>query len=296
MSQDQNFIARTIFIVGFAANTVVYRYAGASGAEMLDVTTGATLIAGLLLMPVLLKNRPRVAVPSKHWLSLGVVIVLGGSLAFWSLAEGVSRSGTTKAGILLTAIPVVTAIFERILGERFHPATLISGAGIVFGGALLAFRPGAYGAVGGAAGGGDLLLVLAVLFFSSANVAAKISLERMDYRFVTGMRVAGGGIGLLLLGGNPLAALTWAIPSGVLSSGFLLCIYLVIARSGATRAALMNIYASLLAAFYGLIFLSETLSAIQWTGAAVVVAATVYGVLARNRSERRDMPHLGKSS
>lgn len=72
--------------------------------------------------------------------------------------------------------------------------------------------------------------------------------------------------------------------SGTLSVCFLVSFYVVVHREGPTRASLANIVSGVLATIWGLLLFRETLTPIQWVGAAVVITGSILWV---RRQERR---------
>lgn len=257
------------FVCPFALNMILYKFAGASNVRSIDIVSGAFLIAGGVYLFPALRRSPGMF--SKRALTAAAcIVVFGGTIGFSCFSEGVGRSGAARGGLFLMTTPVWTAIFEAILGHKFERAVIRRGLIVVLGGLLLA-SPG----LASGESSGDLFLLATVTSFAVGNVAAKYAMREADFVWLALIRAVGSGLLLLLIGARPLDAGAWGIASGLLSSSFLMAIFLLIRKYGAAQGALANIYASCLAAFIGVTFLSEPLAPLQWLGGAIIVAASL---------------------
>jgi len=254
----------------------MYKAATGAGFRSLDITTAAFLIAGVLLSPALICVK-RISVSRADVFRLlaavAYVILVGGSIGFLALAEGINRSGAARGGLFLMTVPVMTALFDAVLGTRYQKHVLVSGALTVLGGVILAV-PGFIGP-GEGGGPGDLLLGVMVIAFASANVAARIVMQFMPAILLGAIRALGGGLCLLLMGGAPLNAGIWGLISGGLATVFLPSICILISRVGPAKASLANIYASFLAMLMGIVLFDERLTIIQWMGAGIIIVVSL---------------------
>lgn len=261
-----------LFICAFSMNAVMYKAAAAAGFRSLDITTAAFIIAGVLLSPALVFVK-RVSVSRADLFRLlaavAYVILVGGSVGFLALAEGVGRSGAARGGLFLMTVPVMTALFDAVLGTRYEKHVLVSGGLTIIGGIVLAAPGFAHG------GPGDLFLGVMVIAFASANVAARIVMRFLPPMLLGAIRALGGGICLLLIGGAPWNAGIWGMISGALASMFLPSICVLISRVGPAKASLANIYASFLAMMMGIVLFDERLTLIQWTGAGIIISVSL---------------------
>ena len=274
-----------VFVIGFSANALLYRFASDTGLATRDITCGALLFAGCIMFVVTALRKDKRPETICTALTTGgalfVVMIFGGTIAFWGLAEGVVRSGASRAGLFTAMIPVFTALFDSALGARFHRQLLINGSVLIVGGVFLA----ADGLRTAAHHTGDLILLVSVFSFAAANVAARTAMRRFTFYFVTACRCLGGGIGLLFCGGVPLAGGGWSLASGLLSACFMSAIYSLIRTHGPSKASLANIYASLLLSAFGFLLFSETIILIQGIGAVLILGATFREVMS-NRPQK----------
>lgn len=268
-----------IFVLAFAGNMLLYRLAGRDGVRMLDMTSGAFLIAGLAMAPFLGRLAPAPGRRARLRLvvSLAIIILIGGVVAFWAMAEGLRISGAARGGLIFMTVPVVTAMIEALLGTRFARRILATGGLIVLGGLLLS----APGLAGASNPRGDLLLAITAVTFAIANVAARTATAAWPPVSVAAFRAGGAGLGLLLVGAAPFAAGRWAVASGLLAAVFLSTFYVLIERIGPARASLANVYSSLLAALFGVLFMGESLAPIQIAGGLVIIVASLAEIRAR---------------
>lgn len=259
------------FLLAFSWNGVLYKEAGLHGHRMLDVTCGAMLTAGVILAGWLWGRRsPRrwfEGAKTRSLISLGLVVVFGGVVSFWALAEGMNRSGVARGGLFVCAVPVVTALVDGLFGARLAARDIVPGAVVVSGGVVLSSSGLNAGGLGG-----DLWLTASVCCFAVANVAARFAMLRLRPIAVTTVRALGGGVGLSLLGGSPIVSGVWGLGSGLLSAIFLSCFYVVLREVGPSRASLGNIVAGMLTTFWGVWWFGEGLTRGQWWGAGVILA------------------------
>ncbi|HET9324098.1 MAG TPA: DMT family transporter [Gaiellaceae bacterium] len=210
-------------------------------------TTAKNGVAGLLLLllaiPVLRAaprrgpaGRPRTA---GHWLALGAVAVVGGSVPFVLFFEGLARATSTQAAfihktlVIWVALLAVPLLRERLTWAHWAAiAFLIAGQVVVVGDA---------GTV--SVGTGEAMIFAATLLWAVEVVFVKWLLSSLAAPTLAAARLALGT--LLLLGfvalsgrwgelaGLGSAQWGWALLTGVLLAGYVATWYAALARAQA---------------------------------------------------------------
>lgn len=275
------YISLISFVLFFSLNSAIYKAAGNRGIPMLNITSMALIVVSILLGPILFRSDRLKRIREARMSSLIAVFfvaLMGGCLAFWFLAEGVSRAGVSRGGIFLAMIPVSTAIIDHLFGGTITKDDIIYGGMIVAGGILLSTS-----GLDKPLNLGDVLLVGAVLSFSISNVSARFAMRDISPLSVTACRAIGGALGLLAFGGKPFVSGWWGLLSGMFSVVFLICFYIVIRHQGPTRAAFANIVSGVLATVWGMLLFHETMTTLQLTGSAIVILGSTMWVRSQER-------------
>jgi DME family drug/metabolite transporter len=194
------------------------------------------------------------------------------------------------AVLVLYVFPIIVAFMAAAIGqERLAPSTLAAAA-IAFVGVALVLE------IGGATldwRGLALAAVSAVALSVNVVGAAQLNRHMGALAVPFALSVVGAVVfgGLMIADGGPalpatargwglFAAATLASPCAIVA------FYLALPRAGAPRSSLVlnvePVFTVLLAAW----LLGETMSALQGTGAALIVAAIVLAALARLRARR----------
>jgi len=276
------------FVFFFSLNSAIYKAAANRGIPMLNVTSMAFIVVSIVLGPILLSSDRLTRIREARASSLLAVLfvaLMGGCLAFWFLAEGVSRSGVSRGGVFLAMIPVSTAVIDHLSGGTITKNDVIYGAMIVLGGVLLSTS-----GLDKSLSFGDAILAAAVLSFSISNVCARFAMRDISPLSVTACRAIGGSLGLLAFGGKPFVSGWWGLLSGIFSVVFLVCFYIVIRYQGPTRAAFANIVSGVLAAVWGMLLFHETMTALQLTASAIVIIGSTMWVRSQEKEEEESSP------
>lgn len=238
------------------------------------------LSAGLVVL-----RRPLVAVRGER-AGLAALAVFGYAVEA-SLFFTAARHGTAAAATLLFfTYPVIVTLGAWLIGGgvpgRLTVVALVStlaGASIVAGtGAGISIeRVGVVFALGAAAlysaylVGSDLVLRRTAPFTSAMWVAAGAAAGLFVYATVAGRYTS-----------PQVSADWWAILAmGIATAGAFVCLLGALQRIGAVRTAIVSATEPLSAAFFGFLFLDETVSAGTAIGGALILAGAVAASLAR---------------
>jgi drug/metabolite transporter (DMT)-like permease len=259
-------------MIAFAANSVLNRMAVDSGAidpssfAMIRVFSGALALCMILAirgggLPLRARGRVLGAV------SLAAYMV-GFSLAYATLDAGVG------ALILFGTVQVTMFGWSGLRGQRPSLRQML-GAGVAFGGLILALWPRA-------GGGGDLsgtaLMVIAGLGWAAYTIAGKGSTDPLAGT-AANFVVATPLLAVLLLGTGLTAApsgIALAILSGAVTSGLGYALwYHVLPQLAGQSAAIVQLSVPIIAIVAGALLLGEAI-----TGVIVLAAGLVLGGIA----------------
>ncbi|HEX2089149.1 MAG TPA: DMT family transporter [Actinomycetota bacterium] len=262
-------------------------------------TRGLGFLSILLMVP-LLKGREKDHSPASLRDVIAAGLLLGALIfvAYILQTEGLKRTTATNAGFITGLYVVFTPILAALLfGLRVPRAAWLAVAISVFGLALLSIRElddiRVYG--------GDLLVLAGAVVWAGHVVgvsrlspkfsAWSLSLSQMGVTAllqILATSTVGIRTGVALSSSVfPLLFLT-----GVLGSGVAYTLQIIGQRTlTATRAVVLLAGEALFAAVFSAIWIGERLSAHQWVGALLVLAAMTYSeVSARRPPEERVEP------
>lgn len=254
----------------------------------------------ILLMVPLLKGREKDRSPASLRAVIAAGLLLGALIfvAYILQTEGLKRTTATNAGFITGLYVVFTPILAAMLfGQKVARAAWLSVGISVIGLALLSIRElddvRVYG--------GDLLVLAGAVVWAAHVVgvsrlspkfsAWSLSLSQMGVTAllqVLATSTVGIRTGVALSSSVfPLLFLT-----GVLGSGVAYTLQIIGQRTlTATRAVVLLAGEALFAALFSAIWIGERLSAHQWLGALLVLAAMTYSeVAARRPPEQRVEP------
>lgn len=275
-------------MLAFAANSLLCRLALQSGSIDAASFGSVRLVSGALMLALVLRWRgPRPAtvagaIAPADWLAATMLwaYVVCFSFAYLSLAAG------TGALILFGAVQLTMFGVGLAAGERFSPAAwaglVLALAGLVYlvspgvaapaplGAALMAAAGvawGVYSLRGRRAA--DALAATAANFLRAAPLALATS-AAAAWWFAEGLRISGSGTALALV-------------SGALSSGLGYVIwYAALPGLTALRAATVQLSVPPLAAFGGVLLLSEVLSARLLLASAAILGGVAVVLFSRS--------------
>ncbi len=252
--------------------------------EPLLVAVLRTVLAGLLVAPILLASRQALPVV-RRGRSLLVVSAVTGFVAFPILFTlGQERTSATHGAIILAALPVFTGAYIALVRRRRPSPSWFLGCGIALTGeaAIVALRVGGGDAEPSLSG--DLLILAAALIVALGYVAGPL-LGQAGYRSaattfwgvaIGAVLVAPLGVGLVAADGVPDAdATAWAavvflavVTSIVGYVGW----YWALARGGIARIATIQFIQPISGIALAALVLDERVTPLLAIAAAVVIA------------------------
>jgi drug/metabolite transporter (DMT)-like permease len=212
------------------------------------------------------------------------VVAIAGAILFVNqigYTYSLSFSTATTVALLFGTFPIFAGIFAAVRGIEPVTGRFLVTAAISFGGVVL-IAAGSGGALS-ASLKGDALAILAVATWAAYSIAVTPLMPRLSpYRI--SVYVLGGAALLLALGGSrqlanesyPDSWRIWAAFAFAVFGPLVLTNVLwftAISRVGPARAALFSNLQFFLAALFGLVLLSESLTAVQVAGGAAIAAA-----------------------
>lgn len=261
-------------------------------------TRGLGLLAILLMVPLLRRSQPAARGTFRRTLGPGLLLGALIFVAYLLQTEGLARTSATNAGFITCLYVVFTPILAAVAFRQRIPGGAWVAVGVsVVGMALLSIRD--LGQI--RLHSGDVLVlagavvwaghVTGVGYFAPKLPAWTISLGQMAATFLlqlvavssTGLRVGTVAHGSVW----PLLVIT-----GMLGSGVAYTLQVMAQREvTAVRAVVLLAGESVFAAVFAAIWIGERLTAHQWIGAVLVLAAMTFSELwARRPSALRLEP------
>lgn len=272
-------VLTTLALIGFAANSILCRLALAGDAEIDPITfTTVRIASGALVLVALAGGRAKASgdLRGAAWL---LAYAVPFSLAYVRIAGG------TGALLLFGAVQLTMFGVALTSGER-PGARTYAGLLAAFAGLVVLVAPGAHAPdpVGAA-----LMLVAGVAWggYSLRGRSAKDALGTTAGNFARALPLALVVLGVAALAG-PLRASGWCLAlasaSGALASGVGYALwYAAVPTLGATRAAIVQLAAPVLAALVAVPVLGEPLTARIAGAGALVVTGVLIAILGRAR-------------
>jgi drug/metabolite transporter (DMT)-like permease len=227
-----------------------------------------------------LPRRPVRPVPLRraHVLGLGVVALIGGSIAFVLFFEGLARASSSQAAFLHKTLVVwVAALAVPLLAERFTAWHAAAIGLLVVGQAVLAG-----GLKGFAFGTGEWLILAATLLWSVEVVLAKRLLRDLPASTVAVARMAGGAVllvawvavtgrwsGLVGLGAD---GWTWAALTGLVLAGYVALWFSALALAPAVDVTAVLVVAAVVTAGLNIAIKGTAVTGLGVAGMLVIAA------------------------
>ena len=245
------------------------------------------ILAAGLIWGVMLFRGVNVHIPKSDWLPLLGIGLIGNVLYQWLFIVGIDLTLSANAAVMLGTIPIWIAIFSHLFTDE--KMTRLKAIGVV-----LAFS-GVAAIVGGGSNPislvsdtfrGDLIIVCAAVTWAIFTIRSKQFLKRYSALQFSGIMTLIGSViltGLAFFTAETtdwvdvsLAAYGGMIYSGMLSIGLA---YLIwnngIVSVGPVKTSVYQNLVPVLGLFFGIILLNESLSSLQYVGAAIVVTGIV---------------------
>lgn len=249
-------------------------------------TRGLGALAVLAMVPLLRRAERSESRPLRA--AIGPGLLLGGLIfvAYVLQTEGLSRTTATNAGFITGLYVVFTPILAAIVfGQTVHRSAWLAVAASAFGLALLSIHELHQIRLHV----GDLLVLAGAVAWAGHVVGVGHYSPRLPSWMLSLAQMTATAlfqlIAVVAVGLRPHAALrgdVWPllILTGVLGSGVAYTLQIVGQQSvTATRAVVLLAGEALFAAFFSAVWIGERLSAHQWVGAALVLAAMAYSEL-----------------
>jgi drug/metabolite transporter (DMT)-like permease len=231
---------------------------------------------------------------ARDWRDVGAMTLFGMVLYTIFILEGVKRTSGADAGIILSTLPAVVALLGAVFLRERPAAVQLAAIGLAVAGVALILTGGLHAAgqassllgdaLVGAAVAGEAMFVLLSrrlsgvlspirLAFAGSLIAAVLALP---------MAIASGDLGRL----GDVSLFTWALAAWYMLSASILCLWFWYRGVGHVETWMAGVCTACLplsALTVSVVFLGETLSPAQATGAVCVVAAILMGSLVARR-------------
>jgi len=245
------------------------------------------ILAAGLIWGIMLFRGVNVHIPKSDWLPLLGIGLIGNVLYQWLFIVGIDLTLSANAAVMLGTIPIWIAIFSHLFTDE--KMTRLKAIGVI-----LAFS-GVAAIVGGGSNPislvsdtfrGDLIIVCAAVTWAIFTIRSKQFLKRYSALQFSGIMTLIGSVILTGLAFFTAESTDWidvSIPayggmiySGMLSIGLA---YLIwnngIVNVGPVKTSVYQNLVPVLGLFFGIILLNESLSPLQYIGAAIVVTGIV---------------------
>lgn len=240
--------------------------------------------AGVLLLFSQARKLPH----RKDWTRIVIAGCLGQAAPALLFAMAEQRISSSLTGMLMSAIPIVTAVLAALVTRHLPTPTRIVGLSIGFIGIGLLSLPALRGA--GAEVAGVAMVLLAVLGYSSASMIYAPLQQRYGALAVVMWTLAVASVVLLPFGilglddsSFELLPVVALVILGVLGTGGARSLMVAaIGRLGSVRASIIAFLVPIVALVLGVIVLDETVAAVQVAGASIAIMGGYLISRARN--------------
>lgn len=268
-------------LVAFAANSLLCRVALAAGTIDPAAFTALRLASGAVMLWLLVAVRARATAPGLRgsWISAAALFAYAAPFSFAYLTLGAG----TGALILFAAVQATMILAGLRSGER---PTWVQWAGLALalGGLVWLVSPG----LSAPSPVGALLMVLAgaswgIYSLRGRDVADPVAATAGNFVRSTPLVLVFVALLLPRLTLSPLGAM-WAVISGAVTSGLGYVVWYEAVRGlSATRAAIVQLAAPVLAALGGVAFLAETISLRLLLSGAAILGGVALAMVSRER-------------
>ncbi len=241
------------------------------------------LVAGAAMIPLgcfLYGRRTMFRLRPRDWLTLAALGFVGATLMAWLLFAAQKTISSLNASLLESYVPLLVLLISLFSGRRF---SLREVAGILLGffGTLLVLRAvTADGLQIRFLGRGDLLILLSSLSWAVYTLWGRPLARRLGGFVFTAWTCLFGGIGFLLVALLSGPVVIPSSPKILLAAIYLGLFPAALAYFGwneaqkyldVSRLSFLEYFTPLVAAVFGLLFLREGVTVLQWTGIAVII-------------------------
>jgi drug/metabolite transporter (DMT)-like permease len=232
---------------------------------------------------------------------LAVFSIFGVAINQVCFVEGLSRTTAIHSAIINSLMPAWTLFFAVVLGREAPTARKALSLVLAVAGVLLVIRPES-ASFTSASFVGDMITMINSMSYSFFLVISKRTMHRVDPLAATALMFVFGTIPIALFGGSALSRLDFgAVSMGVWlwgafiillpTAGAYVLISWTLARAEASLVALFIYLQPLIAAFLGIVFQGEILTARTMLGGALIFAGVYFALnLPRPPGLRRAAP------
>lgn len=229
----------------------------------------------------------------KDVLRLGVYALFGVVINQVLFVEGLARTTPVHSAIINTTIPVLTLLFAVLLGHETLSFAKGASFALAIAGVMLVLRPDR-ASFSQATFVGDILTLLNAASFALFLVLSKRVLARIDPLAATAVLFAFGTVGVLLVGGAPLARLDWSsVPIATWGLGAFIVLgptvgayllnYWALARTDSSVVALFIYVQPLVAVGLSMLLGGDDPSRETMIGGGLIAAGVAIAILRRTK-------------
>lgn len=295
------FALATAVISGFSI--YINKFAVMEMKDPFVFTTVKNLAVALMLLALVIlpKALPQLrSLSGKHWLTLGAIGCIGGSIPFLLFFYGLSLSTAPSAAFIHKTLFIWVAILAVFfLGERpgkFHIAALVT---LVGGNILLLGWPSSW-----ALGQAELLVFVATMLWAVEAIIAKRVMGQVSSNVAAFGRMFFGAIVMLiflaLTGKLDIVAilsgqqLGWIAVTSLFLFGYVSCYYAGLKYAPASIVASILVLGSVITSLLYAVFDAKRYSPEQIAGMLIIVAATLalWYITPRVRIRKEALPSV----
>jgi drug/metabolite transporter (DMT)-like permease len=273
-------LIQVFFGVHYLAGKIVLAQIPPRAWALLRVAGAAVLL--LALAAALGRRFPRAP---RDLALLAIFSVFGVAINQVCFVEGLSRTTATHSAIINTLIPAWTLLFAVLLGREALTGLKAASLVLAVAGVLLVIRP-ERASFSSATFVGDLLTVANSMSYSFFLVVSKRTMHRVDAMAATALMFVFGTVPIALFGASAVATFDfgsvsmtgWAWAAFIVlfpTAGAYVLISWTLARAEASLVALFVYMQPVIAAFLGIVFQNETLTA-RTVGGGLLIFVGVY--------------------
>jgi drug/metabolite transporter (DMT)-like permease len=238
--------------------------------------------AAVLLVAVAAAMRRRFPRDLRDLALLAVFSIFGVAVNQICFVEGLARTSATHSAIINTLIPAWTLLFAVLLGREKLSGLKALSLALAVAGVCLVIRP-ERASFSSTTFVGDVLTMANSMSYAFFLVISKRLMHRVDALAATALMFVFGAIPIVLFGFASARALDYAaVPASVWAWGAFIVVFptaaayvlisWTLARAEASLVALFVYMQPLIAAFLGIVFQGEILTARTVAGALLIFA------------------------
>ncbi len=251
------------------------------------------ILATLLVWAIVLWKRAWFTIPKKDWLPLLIIGLIGNLLYQWLFIVGIDLTLSANAAVMLGTIPIWIAIFSHFFTDEQMTPVKFLGVSLAFTG-VGAIILGGENPISFASDTftGDIIIILAAITWAVYTIRSKNFLQNYTPLQFSAIMTLIGAVSLSIISFFVVGSTEWSgvsvpayggvVYSGALSIGLA---YLIwnngIVKVGPVKTSVYQNLVPVLGVIFGVVLLNESLSTLQYIGAAI----TVGGVVITRRSK-----------